>query len=145
MESRPGQVTAASRDWYDAYDGRLTLSGSLGLTKVSVLRLRNVPVFRCCTMRKMYSTTLDWVHGLQPEDLEKFLAEKKEQRMRVLCLDLEPTGIPQQALRDDDEVVRAAHSLRSASSPTSLAQPEPFDGADDDMVSGVGVIHACLS
>lgn len=42
------------------------------------------------------STTLDWVHGLQPEDLEKFLAEKKEQRMRVLCLDLEPTGIPQQ-------------------------------------------------
>lgn len=42
------------------------------------------------------STTLDWVHGLQPDDLEKFLAEKKEQRMRVLCLDLEPTGIPQQ-------------------------------------------------
>lgn len=45
------------------------------------------------------STTLDWVHGLQPEDLEKFLAEKKEQRMRVLCLDLEPTGIPQQVRR----------------------------------------------
>lgn len=44
----------------------------------------------------VFSTTLDWVHGLQPEDLEKFLAEKKEQRMRVLCLDLEPTGIPQQ-------------------------------------------------
>ena len=42
------------------------------------------------------STTLDWVHGLQPDDLEKFYAEKKEQRMRVLCLDLEPTGIPQQ-------------------------------------------------
>lgn len=42
------------------------------------------------------STTLDWVHGLQPDDLEKFLAEKKDQRMRVLCLDLEPTGIPQQ-------------------------------------------------
>ncbi|CAN0020111.1 unnamed protein product, partial [Ectocarpus sp. 8 AP-2014] len=36
-------------------------------------------------------TTLDWVHGLQPDDLEKFLAEKKDQRMRVLCLDLEPT------------------------------------------------------
>lgn len=44
----------------------------------------------------LFSTTLDWVHGLQPDDLEKFLAEKKEQRMRVLCLDLEPTGIPQQ-------------------------------------------------
>lgn len=46
------------------------------------------------------STTLDWVHGLQPEDLEKFLTEKKEQRMRVLCLDLEPTGIPQQVGRE---------------------------------------------
>lgn len=52
----------------------------------------------CLLSLKMYkiSTTLDWVHGLQPDDLEKFLAEKKDQRMRVLCLDLEPTGIPQQ-------------------------------------------------
>ncbi|CAN0087746.1 unnamed protein product, partial [Ectocarpus fasciculatus] len=82
------------------------------------------------------STTLDWVHGLQPDDLEKFLAEKKEQRMRVLCLDLEPTGIPQQALRDNDEVVRAANSMQSESSPTSSAQMElPFAGADDETPS----------
>ncbi|CAN0219940.1 unnamed protein product, partial [Scytosiphon promiscuus] len=83
------------------------------------------------------STTLDWVHGLQPDDLEKFLAEKKEQRMRVLCLDLEPTeGLELPALREDDEVVRAAHSLRSASSPPSTAQMElPFAGADDTVSS----------
>ncbi|CAN0208433.1 unnamed protein product, partial [Ectocarpus sp. 12 AP-2014] len=82
------------------------------------------------------STTLDWVHGLQPDDLEKFLAEKKDQRMRVLCLDLEPTGIPQQALRDNDEVVRAANSLQSESSPTSSAPMEaPFQGADDETPS----------
>lgn len=49
-----------------------------------------------CPVLYCLSTTLDWVHGLQPDDLEKFLAEKKEQRLRVLCLDLEPTGIPQQ-------------------------------------------------
>lgn len=40
-----------------------------------------------------------------------------------------------QALRDDDEVVRAAHSLRSASSPPSTAMELPFQGADDDRVS----------
>ena len=54
-------------------------------------------LFRICIdVRRFVSTTLHWVHGLQPDDLEKFLAEKKEQRLRVLCLDLEPTGIPQQ-------------------------------------------------
>eukprot|EP00904_Undaria_pinnatifida_P006852 jgi/Undpi1/3297/HiC_scaffold_15.g06671.m1 len=83
------------------------------------------------------STTLDWVHGLQPEDLEKFLAEKKEQRMRVLCLDLEPTGIPQQTLRENDEVVRAAHSLRSASSPPSTQMELPFQGADGEMAANL--------
>ncbi|CAM9694310.1 unnamed protein product [Pylaiella littoralis] len=78
------------------------------------------------------STTLDWVHGLQPDDLEKFLAEKKDQRLRVLCLDLDPTGIPQQALQEEDDVVKAAHSIRSGSSRTSAAQMElPFQGADD--------------
>ncbi|CAM9315296.1 unnamed protein product, partial [Choristocarpus tenellus] len=82
------------------------------------------------------STTLDWVHGLQPEDLEKFLAEKKEQRMRVLCLDLEPTGIPQQALQDDDEVIMAAHSIHSRPSPRSALSAATHDSPlDDDNIS----------
>lgn len=45
-----------------------------------------------------------------------------------------------QALREDDEVVRAAHSLRSASSPPSTAQIElPFQGADGETVSSLSV------
>lgn len=40
-----------------------------------------------------------------------------------------------QTLRENDEVVRAAHSLRSASSPPSTAHMEqPFQGADGEMV-----------
>lgn len=53
--------------------------------------------------------------------------------------------IPQcaQALREDDDVVRAAHSLRSASSPQSTTVMEaPFQGADDDHVSVFE--HICL-
>lgn len=50
-----------------------------------------------------------------------------------------------QALREDDEVVRAAHSLRSASSPPSTAQMElPFQGADDETVSFVFALRFAL-
>lgn len=47
-----------------------------------------------------FRSSLDWVSGLAPEDLDMFLAEKLEARNKLVELDLNPSGL---VIKHDDE------------------------------------------